>query len=262
MNTSKVAIWRLISVFFLMTGWFGESAFSQPTQQKSTISEDILIGLLNESAGASSPVHYAAQKDRLLRRYYVYVDLGLSVKWAICNLGTYKPEENGDYYSWGETRSKKYYWYDCYLWYNQSTKKFTKYVTDSEYGTVDNKKSLDISDDAARKNWGAPWRMPTREEWNELITKCTWTWTNQGRLKGFKVTGPNGKSIFLSASGCWWGDSIENMGESLYYWSSTLDTDYPHDAWVLHGADYMDAPGASRSSRYYGLVIRPVLDKP
>ncbi len=133
-------------------------------------------------------------------------------------------------------------------------------MTDSEYGPVDSKRSLELSDDAARQIWGKPWRMPSMEEWEELLNKCTWTWTTQNKTKGYKVTGPNGKSIFLPSSGCWWGDSLEKEG-TINYWSSTLDDEYPNDAYILYGADYLE-PDISRASRYEGLVIRPVLDNP
>ncbi|MDY4512770.1 MAG: hypothetical protein SPE10_04900, partial [Paludibacteraceae bacterium] len=105
-----------------------------------------------------------------------YVDLGLSVKWATCNVGASKPEEYGNYYAWGETTTKSTYNWSTYKWCNGSKTTLTKYNTSSSYGTVDNKTVLELADDAARANWGGAWRMPTDAEWTELRENCTWTW--------------------------------------------------------------------------------------
>ena len=134
-----------------------------------------------------------------------YVDLGLpsGLKWATMNVGASKPEEYGDYFAWGETEPKKEYSWLNYK-FELSTDNngpFSKYVTNSSYGTVDNKTVLDPEEDAAHVNWGGSWRMPTEEEWTELRTNCTWTWTTQNGVNGRLVTGPNGKSIFLPAAG-------------------------------------------------------------
>ena len=85
---------------------------------------------------------------------YEYVDLGLSVKWATCNVGADSPEDYGDYFAWGETEPKSTYYWSTYKWYRGDYDNLTKYCTSSSYGTVDNKKQLDLSDDAARANWG------------------------------------------------------------------------------------------------------------
>ena len=138
-----------------------------------------------------------------------YVDLGLSVKWATCNVGANKPEDYGNYYAWGETSTKSTY-------YNNNSKTYGKRMNDikgnSQY-------------DAARANWGGTWRMPTKAELEELKNECTWTWTTQNGVKGYKVTGPNGNSIFLPAAGCRSGSSLHHAGEYGIYWSST-----PHES--------------------------------
>ena len=129
------------------------------------------------------------------------VDLGLSVKWANVNVGAISPEDYGDYFAWGETELKTDYSWSTYKFElgTDENGPFSKYVTNSSYGTVDNKTVLDPEDDAAHVNWGGSWRMPTDAEWTELRTKCTWTWTSE--VNGMLVTGPNGKSIFLPAAG-------------------------------------------------------------
>ena len=83
-----------------------------------------------------------------------WVDLGLpsGTKWATCNVGATKPEEYGNYYAWGETETKTTYNWSTYKWCNGSAETQTKYCTNSDYGTVDNKTVLDLEDDAARAN--------------------------------------------------------------------------------------------------------------
>lgn len=163
-----------------------------------------------------------------------YVDLGLSVKWATCNVGASQPEEYGDYFAWGETTPKSTYDSSTYKWCRGSIITLTKYNTESSYGTVDNKTTLELSDDAARANWGGSWRMPTKAEQDELREKCTWTWTTQNGVSGYKVTSKiNGKSIFLPASGCRSGRSLFYAGSYGTYWSSSLYTDNPSYAFYL-----------------------------
>ena len=189
-----------------------------------------------------------------------YVDLGLSVKWATCNVGASKPEEYGDYFAWGETQPKDYYDWSTYKWCNGSYNTLTKYNNSSSYGTVDNKTTLDLSDDAARANWGGSWRMPTKAEQDELREQCTWTWTTQNGVNGYKVTskksGYTNKSIFLPAAGCRYDSSLYYAGSYGYYWSSSLNTDNPYIACYL----YFDSDIVvwSYSYRYIGFSVRPV----
>lgn len=194
-----------------------------------------------------------------------YIDLGLSVKWATCNLGASKPEGYGNYYAWGETEPKtEYSWYR-YKWCKYRYDKLTKYCKDSEYGTVDNKTVLEPEDDAAHVNLGGSWRMPTMEEWEELIDNCTWERIedNNGRsITGYivrsKKEGYTDKSIFLPAAGyCDYTDRFA-VGVDGYYWSSSLDADYSYDARSLN---YVSGIVSSSGNRYYGQSIRPVYDE-
>ena len=148
-----------------------------------------------------------------------YVDLGLSVKWATCNVGASNPEEYGDYFAWGETQPKDYYDWSTYKWCNGSYDTQTKYNTYSSYGTVDNKTTLELSDDAARAHWGGSWSMPTKAEQDELRNNCSWEWTTQNGVNGYTVTGPNGNSIFLPAAGCRDDSSLNDAGSYGDYWS-------------------------------------------
>ena len=140
-----------------------------------------------------------------------WVDLGLSVKWATCNVGATKPEEYGNYYAWGETSPKSSY-------------------TSSNYTYSSNPTTLPLNRDAVAVNWGGNWRMPTLNEIKELKEKCKWTWTG----RGYTVTGPNGNSIFLPAAGCRGNSDLLNAGSVGYYWSSSLDADYSFRVNILH----------------------------
>lgn len=188
---------------------------------------------------------------------YEYVDLGLSVKWATCNVGATKPEEYGDYFAWGETEPKEVYDWSTYKWCNGSSSSLTKYCTNSSYGTVDNKTTLDLSDDAARANWGGSWRMPTDAELTELRTECTWTWTTENGVNGYKVTSKsNGNSIFLPAAGRYENSSLGNTGSGGSFLSSALLTDYSGSAFVLN--IFSSSVYSSGLLRHYGQSVRPV----
>lgn len=110
--------------------------------------------------------------------------------------------------------------------------------------------------DAARANWGGTWRMPTKEEFDELLNKCIWTWTTQGEEEGYEVTGPNGNSIFLPAAGYRRGTSLYYAGSNGYCWSSTPDESSTRIAYYLYFRS--DNRGTSWYDRYYGQSVRPV----
>ena len=187
-----------------------------------------------------------------------YVDLGLSVKWATCNVGATSPEEYGNYYAWGETEPKTtIYTWATYKWCNGNDITLTKYNTSSEYGTVDNKTVLDYEDDAARANWGGAWRMPTDAEWTELRENCTWTWTTKNGVNGYEVKGTNGNSIFLPAAGYRYGGFLYDAGSNGSYWSSSLYTDGPSRALDVD----IRSDGVYRNDylRFCGQSVRPVL---
>ena len=189
------------------------------------------------------------------------VDLGLSVKWADRNLGASSPEGNGNYYAWGETSPKSDYdWSTLKYCTDGEGRHFNKYVPSdkSKYwlgsGSPDNKTRLDLSDDAARAKLGGKWRIPTKAEWEELKEKCKWSWTGSG----YRVTGPNGRSIFLPAAGYRYGSSSYDVGSDGYYWSSSLYTDDPGYAWGMDfGSGDYDMYG---DSRYDGFSVRPVTE--
>ena len=212
-----------------------------------------------------------------------YVDLGLSVKWATCNVGAEKPEDYGLYFAWGETtgytsdtndgrlfNDANYKWMDHTINDNNGYQKYTCadglkdgcwYAGDTYIGTkvdgtwVKNLTKLLPEDDAATANWGGAWRMPTMAEQDELRTECTWTWDSS--KKGYKVTSKkNGNSIFLPAAGCRFEGAFLNFGPYGDYWSSELYTNFSRCAYVLDFSSsnvYMVF-----YSRFYGYPVRPV----
>ncbi len=202
-----------------------------------------------------------------------YVDLGLpsGTLWATCNVGASKPEEYGDYFAWGETTTKESYYWDTYKWCNYDATEdhvaFTKYWVDysstSHSGTVDNKTVLAPEDDAAHVNWGGDWRMPTLAEMQELLDSdnCTWEWTTQNGVYGRKVTSvSNGNSIFLPAAGYRTDLALFYDGSYGDFWSSSLNTGYPLDAYtVLFNSD--DYDWYYYGDRCLGLSVRAVCSK-
>ncbi|MBQ0103940.1 MAG: hypothetical protein KBS99_07205 [Prevotellaceae bacterium] len=186
-----------------------------------------------------------------------YVDLGLSVKWATCNVGAVYPEDSGDYFAWGETEPKNRFEWGTYKWCNGSSKSMTKYCTNLLCGTVDNKTVLDPKDDAAHVNWGGDWRMPTKAEQDELRNKCTWELTTQNGVNGYKVTSNiNGSSIFLPAAGYRGSSRPVGVGSSGRYWSSSLYSSNSYNACYLNF--YSDGVDWKNSYRYYGRSVRAV----
>ena len=194
---------------------------------------------------------------------YAYVDLGLpsGLKWATCNVGANSPEEYGDYFAWGEVEPKEYYDWSTYKYCAGSSSTMTKYCSQSSYGNngfTDSKTVLDPEDDAAAVNWGGAWRMPTKAEQDELRNSCTWVWTTQNGVNGYKVTGPNGNSIFLRVAGYMDGGFRIVGGSWGYYWSSSLGTDGPGSAYYV-GFD-SDRVVWGGSYRCYGFLVRPVCE--
>ncbi len=178
-----------------------------------------------------------------------YVDLGLpsGLKWATCNVGASLPSDYCAYYQWGETEVKSSIGKDGIQADGKSISELRS------AGIIESTGNLTMSHDAARANWGGSWRMPTQEELKELQNKCTWTWTSHGGHDGFKVIGPNGRSIFLPA------DSESNQGR---YWSSTpggSDGDLT-GCLEFHGGPRFTSSGSRYvwTLRRYRLSIRPV----
>ena len=172
-----------------------------------------------------------------------YVDLGLSVKWATCNIGANKPEEYGDYFAWGETSAK-------FSYKNDNSKTYYRSMGDIKG---------DSSYDAATANWGGNWRMPTKAEMQELRDRCNWEWITQNGVNGYKVTGPNGNSIFLPAAGYCFGSSVSRVQKRGEYWGSTPNGVDPSSAYQLY-FNGVKRKVMSYGIRYYGQSVRPVIE--
>ena len=196
---------------------------------------------------------------------HAYVDLGLpsGLLWATCNVGADSPEEYGDYFAWGETQPKEYYDWSTYQYANGTSwqdLQLTKYCTNADYGYngfTDNLTTLLPEDDAATANWGSGWRMPTKEEWQELYNNTTHTWTTQNGMNGRLFTAMNGNSLFLPAAGYRYENDFYNSFRLGYYWSSSLDTGYPDSARYF----YFDSGNYGMGYygyRYDGVTVRPV----
>lgn len=180
-----------------------------------------------------------------------FVDLGLSVKWATCNVGASSPGDSGDYYAWGETSTKSDYSWGTYVYsVDGSSDDFTKYTY---YKTT----QLELEDDIAHVKWGGSWRMPTYEEMNELRDKCTWVWTQYDGCYGYVVTGSTGNSIFLPAVGGRENLDLLDVGNGGYYWSSSL---YYFSVSTYAFLLYFNSDKVEWTifGRYDGFPIRPV----
>lgn len=175
------------------------------------------------------------------------VDLGLSVDWAVVNIGANTLVDYGDYFAWGEVSTK-----ECY-----------------DGCVTFDVPMLDIAGnlyyDAATANCGGTWRMPTSAEMEELITYCSWEWTSMYDVKGVLVTGPNGNSIFLPAAGYCTTTVTNDIGKCGYYWSSTpYDNPMPIPAYDenYYAIDLYFHSGqrdVANGFRSIGLPIRPVI---
>ncbi len=176
---------------------------------------------------------------------YDYVDLGLSVKWATCNVGASSPTGYGDYYAWGEVSTKTEYTSDNSLTYDNSNYNFN-ICGNSSY-------------DVARYKWGSPWRLPSASEIKELVDNCTWEWTTMNGVRGYKVKSKrNSNYIFLPAAGWRSGSSIDSRGSNGDYWGGTPYESGSYNAYYLyfnsgyHLRDWGD--------RFIGFSVRPVAE--
>ena len=220
----------------------------------------------NESAESSNSNTY--------HNGYEYVDLGLpsGLKWATCNVGASAPEEYGDYYAWGETETKTWYYYNTYKWYvsitenGETYKGFTKYV--SHFNIIakgyknfsDDKTNLEADDDVAHVKWGGNWRMPTRNELIELMNNCTWIWTSLNGKNGYEIRGHNGKSIFLPTAGYRRYGSLSSEGSYGYYWSSSLDSYVSDCAQSVEFSSGWSHKDLRSDYRFLGRSVRPVTE--
>lgn len=181
-----------------------------------------------------------------------FVDLGLSVKWATCNVGASKPSDIGDYYAWGELKTKSEYTESNCTTYEQNIQNISGIA---KY-------------DVARVKFGAGWRMPTSSELEELVEKCEWIVAVVDNQSGFLAIGPNKNKIFFPRTGVkvYWDTDNETklrFPYNGYYWSST-------QCIQIEGAVYLNIYGSKEEefcepdiigdSKSMGICVRPVAD--
>ena len=200
-------------------------------------------------------------------KQYEYVDLGLpsGLKWATMNVGATSETDYGDYFQWGLTTPNTAD--DCtlesYRYCNWPDITLTKYNNISFFGTVDNITILETTDDAARANMGGDWRMPTKDEIQELIDNTDNEWVedyNGSGVNGRKFTSKTDgrKYIFIPAAGYCLDGSVYNVGRDGFVWGSSLGTSGPNYAWNL--GFYSDDCLMYDNRRYSGRSVRGVMD--
>jgi uncharacterized repeat protein (TIGR02543 family) len=177
---------------------------------------------------------YAQWNQSTYHNGYEYVDLGLSVKWATCNVGADSPYEYGDYYAWGEVETKSTF-------------------IPSDYNSTNNSTVLSLSYDAANANWGGEWRTPSVTEYRELMNSdnCTWVWTDKGCVV---ISKKNGNSIFLPASGYRYSRLLHAGVLGLYWSNSSSGGSFANHMHIQSGYTSI-----GESGYYSGLTVRPVL---
>ena len=203
----------------------------------------------------------------------VAVDLGLpsGTKWAAYNVGATKPEDYGSYFAWGETAHKSNYSWSTYKW-GTAEGKLTKYCNNSEkgkdgYTDAANPEigkvltELLPEDDAASVNWGGDWRMPTKEQIEELIAYTYNAWEsgyNGTTVSGRKFTNKNdaSKFIFLPAAGDRYGASSYDVGSNGHYWSSSQEESGTTSAYDINFS--VGHVSQDYNSRVFGRPVRPV----
>lgn len=193
-------------------------------------------------------------------------DLGLSVCWSKNNLAAATPSECGAYFAWGETDIKPYYDWSSYKWCRSAPTSLTKYNSSPTYGKVDNKLTLDKSDDAALQKLGDKYRIPTEAQFKELMDHCYWTpetiQTPVGTVKGYRITSHNEEytdSIFLPFNGYYSDAKLNDKNEYGYYWTSERNPYIPTVSIYLRTDDELvTSDGHTREA---GMGIRPVYVK-
>ena len=198
-----------------------------------------------------------------------FVDLGLSVKWATCNVGAMKPEDYGGYYQWAGTKDVS----STGIFLDERNcpyRKISGYFEDAAGWTKYNKKSignrtiLDLHDDTANFYWGGNWRMPTDKEWKELTDNCKWKWTTYNGVKGYKITGkkPGFKNvfIFLPAAGHRSYNRLHSVSYIGAYWCSSLRKFVVSKAYNIRFNSDNYNWGENYGERWRGLSVRPVCE--
>lgn len=226
-----------------------------PNRKKSSSESKGPTPLTKKNTNPSTPSQPDPKKKQTSGHFingYEWVDLGLpsGLKWATCNIGASTPEAYGKYYAWGEITTKYTYTPDNSRTYGKNSAKL------QAEGIINYKGQLNRLYDAASVNWGSTWRMPTKEEFEELSNKCKWELTSMNGIVGHKVTGPNNNSIFLPYAGYRSINNLYNDGKTSSYWSSSNETEFPGIPYCL--TCYKYKKNIICKSPIYGCSVRPV----
>ena len=243
MKTKSIPV--LFALLSLLFAGCGLSNAKDPSANKGSTEEDATEAELNGDANRSVNGHK-------------FIDLALpsGTLWAETNIGAKTAADDGDFFAWGETQAKEKYLWDTYK-YGTAEAEVTK------YNDADALKELGDADDAARVNWGAPCRMPTDAECEELIDKenCTWDLVSRTTSSGEKRFGyevksvRNGNTIFLPFGGSCIDVRIsENNKQGNYYSRSLLGDRFAVGFYLVRRE-----PLVSSIERVFGCNIRPVV---
>ena len=182
------------------------------------------------------------------------VDLGLSVKWAACNIGASNPNDPGEYFAWGEITSKSEYTWANYDYRRNSNTDMKK------YNGTDNLQVVDAEEDIVHVRYGGNWRMPTLAELDELRNNCTWEEIKEdGVLVSYKIISKvNYNYIILPAAGYKDGSSLKDEHKAHYWTGTRNDNSYSYKARALNNPEhYYQHYG---NDRYLGMPVRGVRD--
>lgn len=252
-SDNKLIRWGTSVALLCVSAFFGYVWYSQ----------NILHNICNESNDpniieqtkitTTDSEIYSDAGEMQRKNDHSYVDLGLpsGIKWATCNIGATAPEKYGNYYSWGETSTKDNYDILNSITYKKNIAELQSMNVINTYG------NLSMKYDAASVNWGSNWRIPTVEDFKELKDNCTWDWTYQKGIIGFRVTGKNGCSIFLPAAGYRDENQLYHVGDGSY-WSATASKDNEEAYAIYFYGEHYSID--SIYDRFCGRSIRPVID--
>lgn len=212
------------------------------------------LGIVIEEQDPEDKPQEGQDSDEQDKDEHEWVDLGLpsGTLWATCNIGANSPEDFGDYFAWGETKTKYYYDWETYFdSENGSINKFRKYNKESNLST------LELDDDAAYVNWGKNWRIPSSAQYSELRNKCIWTWIKKNNVNGYEVKSKfNGESIFLPAAGMKSGSTT--MFGSGDYWLNGIYYSTNSNTAQCVSFYSSDISNNTSTARCQGFTIRPV----
>ena len=229
--------------------------FSSVAEHENAKSGGVLITPNVSFVDEDSSVRYLLKLD-FTHNGYEYVNLGLpsGLKWATCNVGANKPEDYGLYFAWGETTG----------YTADQVENGERSFSSSEYFSgpaASISADLTLAQDAAHVNLGGNWRMPTDDEFEELLDNCDAAWTDdyngtgaKGRIFTSKI---NGNSVFFPAAGYCFNSSVHRVGSYGNYWSASRYSSLY--AWILYfRSGYLNLN--YDEFRYYGYSVRPVCE--